>query len=564
MFLKTLKIESNSSTIREIAFKKGLNLIIDETAVDDLQSTGNNVGKTTVLRLIDFCLGGKGENIYRDPEFKDKSNSLVAAFLTEQKIVITLVVIEQLSDLDLPETTIRRNFLKRKDKIQEINGEYYNDKDFDQKLKEIFFKTSVQKPTFRQIISKNIRDEKNKLQNTLKVLHYNTTKEEYEALYMFWLGIDTDSHNRKVKLSELKKTEEKLFNRLKKGFSASEIEQALKVIERDIAELDERKDNFNLNENYENDLEELNQTKARINKLSTEISRLKIRKELIDESRQELEREKTEIDTKQLEEIYNSANSFIPDLQVRFNDLVQFHNKMLDEKINFVTSEVPKIDNFISTLTADIQKAIIVEKSLAEKINKTGAVEELESIIDNLNEKYEQKGMYEEQLRQWHESRRRLDEIEEELSLINQGIKSLDSLISKRITSFNEYFSRLSSRLYDEQFILSHDKTERAYELKISSVGGNLGTGKKKGQIAAFDFAYIQFCEENDIPCLHFILHDQNETIHDNQLNLLADLASEINCQYIVPVLKDKLPSEIDIESNSILVLSQSEKLFKI
>jgi uncharacterized protein YydD (DUF2326 family) len=30
-------------------------------------------GKTTVLRLIDFCLGGKKEKIYQDPEFKGRN-----------------------------------------------------------------------------------------------------------------------------------------------------------------------------------------------------------------------------------------------------------------------------------------------------------------------------------------------------------------------------------------------------------------------------------------------------------------------------------------------------------
>ena len=78
MFLKRLDIQNNDSIIRSINFHKGINLIIDETQTSDKKESGNNVGKTTVLRLIDFCLGGKGENIYKDPEFKDKgSNSQI-------------------------------------------------------------------------------------------------------------------------------------------------------------------------------------------------------------------------------------------------------------------------------------------------------------------------------------------------------------------------------------------------------------------------------------------------------------------------------------------------------
>lgn len=59
--------------VREIIFRKGANLIIDNTNTFDNSETGNNVGKTTVLRPIDFCLGGKKEKIYQDQEFKGRN-----------------------------------------------------------------------------------------------------------------------------------------------------------------------------------------------------------------------------------------------------------------------------------------------------------------------------------------------------------------------------------------------------------------------------------------------------------------------------------------------------------
>ncbi len=67
MFLKTLKIENGESVIRNITFCKGVNLIVDETKSDNTIKSGNNVGKTTIHRLIDFCLGGDGTNIYSEP-----------------------------------------------------------------------------------------------------------------------------------------------------------------------------------------------------------------------------------------------------------------------------------------------------------------------------------------------------------------------------------------------------------------------------------------------------------------------------------------------------------------
>lgn len=126
MFLKSLKIERDTEVIREIAFHKGLNLIIDETRTSNAQESGNNVGKTTVLKLIDFCLGGNGANVYKDSEFRDRSNTELEDFLKDNNVIITLVLKEDLLIASSLETIIRKNFLSRTAKLQEINGDYYN------------------------------------------------------------------------------------------------------------------------------------------------------------------------------------------------------------------------------------------------------------------------------------------------------------------------------------------------------------------------------------------------------------------------------------------------------
>jgi len=206
MFIDQLSIVKNNESIRLIKFHKGLNLIVDETPVNDLKKTGNNVGKTTVLRLIDFCLGSDGKNIYQDPEFKIKTNTKIETFLKQNNVLISLVLKEDLDDLHSRTILIRRNFLKRTQKIQEINGiQYSNDRKFLQKLKELIFKSKAKKPSFRQIIAKNLRYEKYRLENTIKVLHPSTKAVEYEAVYLFWLGIDCDIIVKKQTLFRSKK-----------------------------------------------------------------------------------------------------------------------------------------------------------------------------------------------------------------------------------------------------------------------------------------------------------------------------------------------------------------------
>ena len=45
MFIKELKITKKGEIIRDIQFKYGLNLIVDETPSTNPKLTGNNVGK---------------------------------------------------------------------------------------------------------------------------------------------------------------------------------------------------------------------------------------------------------------------------------------------------------------------------------------------------------------------------------------------------------------------------------------------------------------------------------------------------------------------------------------
>jgi uncharacterized protein YydD (DUF2326 family) len=87
MFLKSLTISNGPKVIRDITFRKGLNLIVDETPTEDINkvSSGNGVGKTTVLKLIDFCLGGDAKGIYTDSEDK-KENIPIKDFLKELQV----------------------------------------------------------------------------------------------------------------------------------------------------------------------------------------------------------------------------------------------------------------------------------------------------------------------------------------------------------------------------------------------------------------------------------------------------------------------------------------------
>ncbi|WP_027628553.1 DUF2326 domain-containing protein [Ruminiclostridium cellobioparum] len=570
MFIKKLIITSSREVIRDIEFKPGLNLIIDNTPTTDVKLTGNNVGKTTVLKLVDFCLGAAPSIIYTDTENKKEVYDLVKNYLVNEEIEITLILKEDLNDPNSKEIVIQRNFLSRKNTVRNINGNAVLDKDFeDELLKLLIPNQKSEKPTFRQIISHNIRYKDDSINNTLKTLDRYTSDVEYETLHLFLLGCTFDDGAKKQALLTKMKQEDNFKERLEKKQTKTAYEIALSMIEDEISALNEKKSSFNLNEDFENDLEKLNNIKYKINKASSMISKMNIRKNLIEESKTELEQSISSIDLKQLETLYSEATVNVEGIQKTFEDLVAYHNNMLVEKAKFIAADLPSLVEKIKEEEKMMITLLTTEKELSEKIAKGDSFEELEKIIVELNEKYRTKGEYESIISQLDEVDNNIKDLNSEIKIIDDKLFSNDfeEILKIQIKKFNKHFSAISQDLYGEKYALKYDRitnknNQQVY--KFSAFNANMSSGKKQGEILCFDLAYILFADEEDIPCLHFLLNDKKELMHDNQLVKVADFVQNKNIQLIVSILKDKLPEGIIKKAHVAVELSQESKLLKI
>lgn len=570
MFIKSLVISSPTEIIRKLEFKMGLNLIIDNTPIKDSKLTGNNVGKTTVLKLVDFCLGAKPSIIYTDTENKKEIYNLVKDYLIHEQIKITLKLVEDLNNPDSEEIVIQRNFLSKKNVIRTINGNPILDKEFDNELLTLIFPNQkVEKPTFRQIISHNIRYKDENINNTLKTLDRYTKDVEYETLYLFLLNCTFDDGAKKQCLVTKLNQEESFKERLENKQTKTAYEIALSMLNDEINILNEKKSSFNLNKDFEQNLEMLNTVKYKINRTSSSISKLKIRKELIEDAKKELEDSISSIDLNQLKILYSEAKLNISDIQKTFEDLVNFHNTMVIEKSKFITADLPVLITKLEEEEKKMSLLLKEEKELTKKVAKGNSFEELEEIIADLNEKYRCKGEYESIISQ-------LEEVEKNINDLNKSLKDIDDLlfsndfeeiVKLQIKKFNKYFSDISYELYGEKYALKYDKVINKKNQKfyrLSSFNTNMSSGKKQGEILCFDLAYILFADAENLPCLYFLLNDKKELMHDNQLVKLADFIQDKKVQVVVSILRDKLPKKVVNNANIVVELSQDCKLFKI
>ena len=332
--------------------------------------------------------------------------------------------------------------------------------------------------------------------------------------------------------------------------------------------MNKKKSSFNLNENFEKDLDKLNQIKYEVNKLSSSIGKLNIRKDLIRETEKELKNSKSNIDLRQLEIIYEQATNKVATIQKSFSDLVAFHNTMIEEKAKFITKELPALDKSLTEKNNSLKQLLTDEKKLATAIAKSDSFEELEKVIGELTEKHRKKGEFENIIQQLTEVETNIREFNKQLSEINDELfsDSFEQILKTQLIKFNLHFSSISNELYGEQYAIDHNpinkKGQRLY--KFSSFNANMSSGKKQGEISCFDLAYTLFADEENIPCLHFLLNDKKELMDDKQLVKIADFVNRNNIQFVASILKDKLPEEINKEEYFVVKLSPTDKLFRI
>jgi len=301
------------------------------------------------------------------------------------------------------------------------------------------------------------------------------------------------------------------------------------------------------------------------------ISRLKLRRSLVIEAMEDIKSNHSQIDTDQLKALYNDATGLLSKVQKSFEELVIFHNRMIEEKARYVSKELPMLNTEIEKNESSLKLLLVQESALAESVSKSDSFEELETLVIALNEKYRRKGEYEIVIQQIAATELSLKNLNHSLSEIDESLFSSDfeAAIQTQLNKLNRHFSEISQELYGEQYALKVDiVTNRAGQkiYKFSSFNTNFSSGKKQGEITCFDIAYTLFADEEDIPCYHFLLNDKKELMHDNQLTNIARLVErkQKNVQFIASILRDKLPEELNRDEYFVVKLSQDDKLFRI
>ncbi|AOV02145.1 MULTISPECIES: DUF2326 domain-containing protein [Delftia] len=573
MFLKSLRIENQDGLIRHIPFHAGLNLIVDETPSDSQHNTGNNVGKTTVLKLIDICLGADPRRVYTDLENAKSEYTEVKQFLIETQVLVTLTLCESFDVPSERDLIIERNFLPRKNLVRRINGRNYTQEGFEEFLTNHLFPDHYgRKPTFAQIISHNIRYKEPSVSNTLKTLHQMTKDDEYEALYLFLLGCSFTDGERKQQLLAKLRSETTFKRQLESKQTKSAYRLSLALLMDEITELEAKRASFKQTSDVDVRIQRIAEIKYRKGVVASELSKVRLRRDLVREAVHEVSAQKSHIDIAELKKLYGEVSERFGSLTKSFEELVSFHNRMVDEKVRYIAKDLPHLEVQISAKQNELHALNRSESENIVEITETGTLEEIEAIVVRLNERHRMRGEFETVIEQISAVDDSILGIRSELAELDRSLFSKDATwaIEAQLAKFNRHFASVSDELYGEKYALKVDRVTNAKTsqqvYQFTCFNTNFSSGKKQGEITCFDIAYTLFADEEGIPCYHFLLNDKKELMHDNQLQRIGKLvvSKSNHVQFVASILRDKLPPELNEEKYLVVKLSQDDKLFRI
>lgn len=567
-------ISANKSSFRKVSFGDGLNVVLaTRTKRSKEKDSTNGLGKSTLLDILHFCLGG------------DKEGALSVAKLDDWKFTVTM-------DIGNNTYSISRSTAKYS-KIW-VAGDFSDwqiqPKDADGK--QSFDITAWRKalgsmmygidpnqnvrygPTFRSLVSYFARRDTPGGYGNGPFQH-NSHQRVWDSQVnnAYLLGLNWNLASQKQKLRD----RETALNMIKKKsveITAGDTlggEAELRAISIRLAdEIDaekERISNFRIHETY-------HRLEADADKMTKEMHEM-LNQNVVDKRILELYRasmvEETDADPEQVSQIYKDFGLAFPDMVVkRLEDVRQFHKNIVRNRKDYLGSEIDRLDHAVRRRERDIND-IGDKKSRIMNILKThGALDEFLRIQENHQAKIAELEGVENRLKILREVGDERAALALDSARLLQTTKSdlaeREARWAEAIRTFNSY----SRSLYDTPGTLTIGAFSSGYKFNVY-IERSDSHGYQNMKIFCYDLMLARLWARKQASP-GFLVHDsimfadvdKRQVAHAIQL---ADAESrEHKFQYICMMNSDSIPHEefdpeFDFDSHvSITLTDETER----
>lgn len=497
MHLHELTTYKNNVLLRKVVFKKGLNLILNSAS--SLAKTGNSVGKTTPARLLDYIFLSSGEDIYTEPEF-GKVIPEVFDFITNNTIYIEL----SFKGHDKKDYKVGRTLTaNQKDSIYFVDSKVVDKPIYISLVSKQIFGQTNEKPSIRTLSHKFIRNTNEKMQNTTKFLHVTTKPDTYDQLYLFLFGFSgLDLLRDKAALNNQISTKTKHLSAYRNPHRESALQKMISPLKAEETELQKRINDFDFRGSQESNVKELVDIQSQISDLTIEYSRVKSRIDYLDRSISRLKENATSVDGRELSVIYAEAGVAINgELKRSYEELVIFHNQVISNKVNLLNQDIEKYRQAEEKLKSEIDKLHEFESGIFKHIKEPDTLKSIGQIYNDLSRIREQIASVSALLQKIEDTKSQIEFLEKSKEKIIKEIFSNTEALDQNVERFNVFFGELSKYFYGDRYIfdLEFDPEKEKCRFEIANISPNSTGGKKKGELSAFDLAYIEFVKSNNL-----------------------------------------------------------------
>lgn len=547
-----LKVRCDKPTFKQVTFSEGLNIILaDRTKESTKKDSRNGLGKSMLLEIIDFCLGGNPsltglgakqlENwtFTTDLTIAGENFSVSRNTKKNQRVVIE----------GNPTGWPIKPELNRKTKQYEISVS-----DWNSVLGSLMFGLSIEdqqikySPRFRNLISYFIRIGKDAYSTPFE--HHRKQREgEIQVFNTFLLGLEWE-HAREWQLLKDKK---KILDELRKAAETGIIESFLGSTGKLEAERvrlvgkcgdqAEQLKSFRVHPQYK-DIEDL------ANKLTGEIHELENKNiedaRLLDFYRKSFEDEKPP-SPEELLKLYKEVGVTLPDLvKKRFEEVSSFHTKLIENRAKFLDSEINRL-----TKAIEGRRKEIIEKSNERAkhmvVLKTHKALDEYTYLQQLHletvEYLKDTERRIKNLKEFQEGKSKIAIAQEEL--LQRARQDLEERKTQKEKAL-AYFNANSEALYQVPGNLIIDVQNTGFKFKVDiERSGSEGIGNM--DIFCYDLMLAQL-RSREMPSPGFLIHDSTlfHSVDERQkataLEIAARESKARGFQYICTFNSDNVP----------------------
>lgn len=560
--MKLSQLYANKS-FKNIVFNDGLNLILAKvTKKLDLNEDSHNLGKTTLITVIDFLLLKEvtKEHLFRKYQERFSGYEFFLEILLNSGEYLTIKrSIDTPTKISFKKTKVSTNLLSE-DKWDNPNVSFER---AETTLNEYLAFDILAKWSYRNSITYFLRTQKD-YNDVFQLSKFNGKHEYWKPLVFDLLGFNGDLLKSKYE-TDGKIIEQKTFvNSLKNKFAVDpeevdKIKGAIDLKKTEQIELQNQIDNFNFYQQERNLNKELvEEVENKISELNSSEYNLQFD---LDKTKQSFT-QNISFDIDQLKRIYSEAEIFFPENLIKdYKSLEEFNkkiteerNKYLEEKIGILTKQLREIRLALVEYDEKRNKilSVLKDKDSFKKF-KTYQVDltRIEGDLARLEEKLnsiDKIGIFNQEIKKHNEI---LDKIKDEIqSVIRTNDNQYYIEIKRLFHNIFKYIFNTPAIIFIGQngqgnIDFKVDVTKNN-EIDITAEGE--GNSYKKLLCISFDLAVLVAYHKNSF--FRFVYHDGALEGLDNRkkinfIKLVREYCVKYNLQYIFTSIEHDIPVEI-------------------